>query len=56
MNRLMMAVGSIGFGYAGSLLAGVFGASDWSPTSLVMGLVGSIIGLFAGWYVAQNWF
>lgn len=56
MNRFMMAVCSIAFGYAGSFIAGLFGASDWSPTSLVMGLIGSTIGIFVGWYVAENWF
>ncbi|WP_230659739.1 hypothetical protein [Psychrobacter sp. I-STPA10] len=56
MNRFMMAVGSVVFGYLGSFIAGLFGASDWSPTSLVMGLIGGTVGIFVGWYVAENWF
>ncbi|MDO5769229.1 MAG: hypothetical protein Q4P13_06970 [Psychrobacter sp.] len=55
MNRLMMIVGSIAFGYAGSFIAGLFGASDLSPSSLMMSLIGGTVGLFAGWYAAEYW-
>ena len=52
----MMTVGSFVFGYVGSFIAGLFGASDWSQSSLVMGVIGSIVGLFVGWYAAEHWF
>jgi len=55
MNRLMMLVGSVVFGYAGSFIASLFGASDWSSASLIMGLIGGTVGIFVGWYAAENW-
>ena len=55
MNRLMMLIGSVVFGYAGSFIASLFGASDWSSASLIMGLIGGTVGIFVGWYVAENW-
>lgn len=55
MNRLMMLVGSVVFGYAGSFIASSFGASDCSSASLIMGLIGGTVGIFVGWYAAENW-
>lgn len=53
MKRLMIGLGSLLFGYLGSGLAGMMGYSDWSPVSLMLGVIGGAVGILIGFWVAR---
>ena len=55
MNKLCITAGTLIFGIAGSLLAGMFGMDTFSLGSFLLSGVGSIIGVYAGWKVAQHY-
>lgn len=53
MKRILMGLGSLLFGYLGSGLAGVMGYSDWSPVSLMLGMIGGAVGILVGFWLAR---
>lgn len=54
MTKLCIFVGTAVFGIAGSLLASAFGMDTFSVGSFLLSGVGSIIGVYAGWKLAQK--
>lgn len=54
MTKLCIFVGTTLFGIGGSLLAGAFDMDTFSLGSFVLSGVGSIVGVFVGWKVAQK--
>lgn len=55
MNKLCIFVGTTLFGIGGGLLATALGLEAFSLGSFVLSGVGSIIGVYAGWKVAQHY-
>lgn len=53
MKRLLMGLGSLLFADIGSWLAGVFGFNDWSPVSLMLGVIGGSVGILVGYWLAR---
>lgn len=53
MKRLLMGLGSLLFADIGSWLTGVFGFSDWSPVSLMLGVIGGSVGILVGHWLAR---
>lgn len=54
MMKLCIFVGMTIFGIGGSLLAGAFGMETFSLGSFLLSGVGSMIGVYAGWKLAQK--
>ena len=54
MNRLCIFAGTIIFGILGSVLAGALGMDTFSLGSFVLSGLGSVLGVYIGWKVAQK--
>jgi hypothetical protein len=54
VTKLCIFTGTTIFGIGGSLLAGAFGMDTFSLGSFLLSGVGSIVGVYAGWKVAQK--
>jgi hypothetical protein len=54
MTKLCIFVGTTVFGILGSVLAGALGMDTFSLGSFLLGGVGSIVGVYVGWKVAQR--
>jgi uncharacterized membrane protein YeiH len=54
VNKLCIFVGTTVFGIVGSLIAGAFGMDTFSLGSFLLSGVGSVVGVYAGWKVAQK--
>ena len=54
MNKLCIFAGTMIFGILGSVLAGAFGMDTISLGSFLLSGVGSVIGVYVGWKVAQK--
>ncbi len=54
VTKLCIFVGTSVFGIGGGLLASAFGMDNFSLGSFVLSGVGSIVGVFVGWKVAQK--
>jgi len=54
VNKLCIFVGTTVFGIGGGLLAGAFGMDTFSLGSFLLSGVGSIVGVYAGWKLAQK--
>ena len=54
MTKLCVFVGTMAGGIAGSLLAGAFDMDTFSVGSFVLSGLGSMVGVYAGWKVAQK--
>lgn len=55
MTKLCIFVGTTVFGIGGGLLAGALGMDAFSLGSFFLSGVGSIVGVYAGWKVAQHY-
>ena len=55
MNKLGIFVGTTLGGIGGGLLAGAFGLDAFSLGSFLISGVGSIVGVWAGWKIAQHY-
>jgi hypothetical protein len=55
MNKLCIFAGTMIFGVLGSMLAGAFGMDTFSLGSFLLSGVGSIVGVYVGWKVAQHY-
>ena len=55
MNKLCIFVGTTLGGIGGSLLAGAFDMDTFSLGSFFLSGAGSIIGVWAGWKIAQHY-
>ncbi|MBP6507619.1 MAG: hypothetical protein KA257_08635 [Opitutaceae bacterium] len=54
MTKLCIFVGTTVFGIAGSLLAGALGMDAFSLGGFLLSGVGSIVGVYLGWKLAQK--
>lgn len=54
VTKLCIFVGTAVFGIGGSLLAGALGMDTFSLGSFLLSGAGSLIGVYAGWKVAQK--
>jgi len=54
MNKLCIFSGTIIFGVLGSVVAGAFGMDTFSLGSFVLSGLGSVLGVYVGWKVAQK--
>ena len=54
MTKLCIFVGTAVGGIVGSLIAGAFDMDTFSIGSFVLSGVGSMVGVYAGWKVAQK--
>jgi hypothetical protein len=54
MNKLCIFAGTIIFGILGSVVAGAFGMDTFSLGSFVLSGLGSVLGVYVGWKVAQK--
>ena len=54
VNKLCIFAGTTIFGIGGSLLAGAFGMDTFSLGSFLLSGLGSVVGVYAGWKVAQK--
>ena len=54
VTKLCIFVGTTVGGIAGSMLAGAFDMGPFSLTGFLLSGVGSIVGVYAGWKVAQK--
>ena len=54
VTKLFIFVGTTVFGIGGGMLAGAFGMDTFSLGSFVLSGVGSIVGVYVGWKVAQK--
>ncbi len=54
MTKLCIFVGMTVFGIVGSLVAGAFDMDTFSIGSFLLSGVGSMVGVFVGWKVAQK--
>ena len=54
MTKLCIFVGTTVGGIAGSLIAGAFGLDTFSIGNFLLSGVGSIVGVYAGWKLAQK--
>jgi hypothetical protein len=54
MNKLCIFTGMTIFGVVGSLLANAFGMDTISLGSFFLSGVGSIVGVYVGWKIAQK--
>ena len=55
MTKLCIFAGTTIFGIGGSLLASALGMDTFSLGSFVLSGVGSLVGVYAGWKVAQHY-
>ena len=54
MTKLCIFAGTMIFGVLGSVLAGAFGMDTFSLGSFLLSGVGSVVGVYVGWKVAQK--
>jgi hypothetical protein len=54
MNKLCIFAGAMIFGILGSLLAGALGLDTFSLGSFLLSGIGSLVGVYVGWKVAQR--
>lgn len=54
VNKLCIFAGTTIFGIGGGMLAGALGMDTFSLGSFVLSGIGSIVGVWAGWKVAQK--
>lgn len=54
MTKLFIFVGTTVFGIAGGMLATALGMDTFSLGSFLLSGVGSVVGVYAGWKVAQK--
>ena len=54
MNKLCIFTGTMFFGILGSVLAGALGMDTFSLGSFLLSGVGSMVGVYVGWKVAQR--
>jgi len=54
MTKLCIFAGTTIFGIAGSLLANAFGMDTFSLGAFFLSGVGSVVGVYVGWKVAQR--
>ncbi len=54
MTKLCIFAGTTIFGIVGSLVAGAFGMDTFSLGSFFLSGVGSVVGVYVGWKVAQK--
>jgi len=54
VTKLCIFVGMTVFGIVGSLIAGAFGMDTFSVGSFLLSGLGSMIGVYAGWKIAQK--
>ena len=54
MNKLCIFAGTTIFGIAGGLLATLFGMDTLSLGSFFLSGLGSVVGVYVGWKVAQH--
>ncbi len=54
MTKLFIFVGTTVFGIGGGMLASALGMDTFSLGSFLLSGVGSIVGVYAGWKVAQK--
>ncbi len=54
MTKLCIFVGMTLFGILGSVVAGAFGMDTFSIGSFVLSGIGSMVGVYAGWKIAQK--
>ena len=54
MMKLCIFVGTMVGGIGGSLIAGAFGMDTFSLGSFLLSGVGSVVGVYAGWKLAQR--
>jgi uncharacterized membrane protein YeiH len=54
MTKLCIFVGTTVFGIGGSMVAGAFGMDMFSVGSFLLSGVGSVVGVYAGWKLAQK--
>lgn len=54
MTKLCIFTGTTIFGIGGSLLAGAFGMDTFSLGSFLLSGVGSVVGVYVGWKIAQK--
>jgi hypothetical protein len=55
VNKLCIFVGTTVFGVAGGMLATAMGMDTFSVGSFLLSGVGSVIGVYVGWKVAQHY-
>jgi hypothetical protein len=55
VNKLCIFAGTTLFGIGGGMLATAFGMEAFSLGSFVLSGIGSIVGVYAGWKVAQHY-
>jgi hypothetical protein len=55
VNKLCIFGGTTLFGILGGMLATAFGMEAFSLGSFLLSGVGSVIGVYAGWKVAQHY-
>jgi hypothetical protein len=56
MQKKFITIGMVVGSFAGSYIPVMWGGSAFSASSLLFGGVGGIIGIWAGYKVAQKWF
>ena len=54
MTKLCIFVGMTVFGILGSVLAGAMGMDTFSIGNFLISGVGSMVGVYAGWKIAQK--
>ena len=54
MNKLCIFAGTIVCGILGSVLAGALGMDTFSLGSFLLSGLGSVVGVYVGWKVAQK--
>ena len=54
MTKLCIFSGTTVFGIGGGMLAGALGMDTFSLGSFVLSGVGSVVGVYAGWKLAQK--
>ncbi len=54
MNKLCIFAGTVIFGIGGSVLASALGMDTFSLGAFLLSGVGSMVGVYVGWKVAQR--
>ncbi len=54
MNKLCIFAGTVVFGIGGSVLASALGMDTFSLGAFLLSGVGSMVGVYVGWKVAQR--
>ena len=54
VTKLCIFAGTTVFGMGGGMLASAFGLDTFSVGSFLLSGVGSVVGVYAGWKVAQK--